>query len=169
MFCLTAFLTSFSWHRSPLDHFAMWCWVSEEHWCSENRFNLFSQASSAWGKCKVALFQTTSTSPSLSPSPPSFHHSLLHRKCSSFQLHCSFYPSLHLSFCLHPPIMPLSILVCLSLALFLVVSCHTSPFSDTPDIASFVFPHPSIILFLCLNHCLHPSLCICFSILVLVR
>lgn len=59
---------------------------------------------------------------------------------SHFYCIAPFYSSLHLSFCLHPPIMHLSILVCLSLILFPVVSCHTSSFSDTPDIASFLFP-----------------------------
>lgn len=35
---------------------AAWRCVSQELCCSENRFNLFSQAGSGWEKCKEALF-----------------------------------------------------------------------------------------------------------------
>lgn len=69
---------------------------------------------------------------------------------SHFNCIAPFYSSLHLSFCLHPPIMHLSILVCLSLLLFSVVSCHTSSSSDTADIASFLFSA-------CLHHSFHLS------------
>ena len=125
---------------------AVRCWVSEEQSCSENRFNLFSQASLAWEKCKAAPFPATGTPPSLSSSPLLItcfsSESASHFNCIASLLH-SF---THLFACIIPPSLFSAVSRCISLLWHPFISL--SPLSFHPSsLPSEPLPS-SILLFL---------------------